>query len=481
MPDLPAPQNLIAGRFEPPGATTGQVLEDPNTGARLSEQVQSDGEQIERALEAAAAAHEVSPDGWAAPEHRVAVLRAIADAFVPHVESMAILDAATTGATIRSARYQASLVPHIFRQAAAELERDFLDDERPGRLGAVELRRRPLGPAALLSPWSAPAATSARKIAGALAAGCPCILKPSEWAPHSSLVLALVLAQVADLPPGTFQLLHGDAEVGRALVSDPRIAALSYTGGSAGGHAVAELSARHLRPVHLELGGGSPIVVLEDAAVEHAAAGVVEALTGLGGPGCHALGRLVVHEAVLSPLLTFVAARMRAIRLGHSLDPETDMGPLAHRAHWQRVHHALSELHGRGGHVLQVTSMPEAGGFFLAPALVGGSRPSETSRRIFGPVAAVHSFTAEDDAVYLANAVTPRGPVACVYSADEDRGRAFGRRLAAAEVRVNGVGPLGLQPDPSRPGSVGDDVHTCVASFGCTALVGVAGRPAPPN
>lgn len=479
MADLPAPQNLIAGRFEAPGGTTGHVLEDPNTGARLSEQVQSDGEQVERALAAAAAAHEVSPDGWAAPDLRAAVLRAIADAVVPHVESMAILDAATTGATIRNARYHASLVPHIFRQAAAELERDLLDEDRPGRLGPVEIRRRPLGPAVLLSPWSAPAATSARKIAGALAAGCPCILKPSEWAPHSSLVLALVLAQAGDLPPGTFQLLHGDADIGRALVDDPRVAAVSYTGGATGGHAVAELSARHLRPCHVELGGGCPIVVLEGAAVEHAAAGVVEALISLGGPGCHALGRLVVHESALSPILTFVAARLRAVRLGHSLDPETDMGPLAHRAHWQRVHHALSELHGRGGHVLQVTSMPEAGGFFLAPALVGGSRPSETARRIFGPVAAVHSFTEEDDAVFYANAVTPRGPVACVYAGDEARARAFGRRLAATEVRLGGVGPLGVQPDLARP--VPSEDSAGVAFFSRPSVLGVAGRPEPPN
>lgn len=487
MIDLPTPQNLLAGRFEDPELRTGHVLEDPNRGTRLSEQVKSSPEQVELAIAVAAEAHAAAPEGWASPDHRALALRSLADALEPHVESMAILDAATTGVTLRTTRLLAQLVPEVFRHAALELERGWLRQQLPAQYGPVELRRRPVGPVALLSPWNAPAAVSAHKVASALAAGAPCVLKPSEWAPHSALVLALVIAQ-SDLPAGTFQLLQGDADVGRDLADDPRIAAISYTGGLQGGLSVAQASARFLRPVQLELGGNNPLIVLPDADVGRAAAGVVEALTALGGQWSRGLGRLVVHEEVLRPLLAAVVARLSALRIGHSLDPESDMGPLAHRAHFEGVLAAVSALQARGGHLLQSSKLPELGGFFLAPALLGGCRPTDTAAEIFGPVAAVHSFRDEDEALALAHG-TAYGLAAYVYAGDEARGLQLARRLQIGSVKVNGVGLLALHPDAPRSawglsGFGEEGTRASIEAFLKGSTVGVAGRansPVPSN
>jgi phenylacetaldehyde dehydrogenase len=307
------------------------------------------------------------------------------------------------------------------------------------------------------------------------------ILKPSDFAPHGCTALAEATL-AAGLPAGVFQLLHGAAAVGRALVEDPRIRAVSFTGGLQGGRSVALACMRQMKVVQLELGGNNPLVVLDDADLDAAADGVVAALTTLNGQWCRALGRLLVARARLAPLVERVAARLAQLRLGDSRDPVSQMGPLVHHHHRERIQAALDALARRGGRALAPTPLPSLPGCFVAPTLVSGVPPDAATDEIFGPVATVHAFDDDAEALALANG-TPFGLAAYVFGA-EPHALAVGRRIEAGVVKINGVTLFGLHPDAPRPawglsGLVDEGVEATFEHFRGGRVVGVADRRAP--
>ncbi|HLS75874.1 MAG TPA: aldehyde dehydrogenase family protein [Nocardia sp.] len=217
---LPEVLDYVDGEWRTPTVDLGFELEDPATGAPTVRAIGTPAERIERALAVAAGASgPVDPDA----------LDAIACALEPRLETLAALDAATTGVPLRQTAPLGVIVAGAFRLAAQQIRAGILREDRDG----VEVHRLPLGPALCLVPWNAPAPMAAHKVASALAAGCPVILKVSELAPFSSVLLARAIAE--HVPPGMFQLVHGGAETGAALVADPRIAAVSFTGGVPGG------------------------------------------------------------------------------------------------------------------------------------------------------------------------------------------------------------------------------------------------------
>jgi len=248
---------------------------------------------------------------------------------------------------------------------------------------------------------------AAHKIANALAAGCPVILKPTEWAPYSCLILVDGL-EAAGLPKGLFQIVNGGSEVGNKLVSDKRVRAVSFTGGLVGGRAVAAACAADFKSLQLELGGNNAMVVLEDADIDKVADGIVAGMTTLNGQWCRALGRLIVHESIQDQVVKAAMDKLKSLNVGDAMSMESQFGPLANAAHQGRIMDAVNALKAKGGQTHHSAPIPDSGGYYLSPTLITGVAPEETLEEIFGPVATVHSFKTDEEAVKLANQ-TPYG------------------------------------------------------------------------
>lgn len=421
-------KDLVGGVWAECGDDLGFDLEDPATGKPVERARASSERRIAQALDVAAAS------AWSAVpvERRADLLDAVADALEPRVGEIVALEAFATGVPIRQTRPLGMIVTGAFRLAAAQLREGLLFR----KIGAAEVHRLGWGPALCLVPWNAPAPMAAHKTASALAAGCPVILKVSEYAPYGSQVLAEALGEV--LPPDAFQFVQGGAAVGARLVADERIRAVSFTGGLAGGQAVA--AAMVLRPVQLELGGNNPLVVLRDADTAMAAQMAADLLTTMNGQWCRALGRLIVPRERVGELVEAVGDRARALRVGPPSEEATDYGPLVHSAHLRRVEDAIT------AEAISFGEMPDEGNF-LAPTLVTGA---DLADEVFGPVAAVVPYDSEEEAVELANG-TPYGLEGYVVGTDERRAMEVARRVRAGEVKVNGSSVLSLDLFAPRP------------------------------
>jgi acyl-CoA reductase-like NAD-dependent aldehyde dehydrogenase len=190
-------------------------------------------------------------------------------------------------------------------------------------------------------------------------------------------------------------------------------------------------------------------VVFEDADLEQAAIGITYGLTNLNAQWCRALGRVLVQRSVKDALLEQVRQQLAAIKLGHSLDENSDMGPLIHQQQYESVLAEVERLRSLGGRVIQATALPDLGGYFVPPTLVDGCEPADTIEEIFGPVATVHSFDTEAQALQLANG-TPYGLAAYVYSGNQQRAFDFGRRIRTGSVKINGYSLLSLSPNAPR-------------------------------
>lgn len=450
MRHLPPLVDLIDGQTAKPDVSLGVWLEDPNTGERLQEQMATGEAQLRRALAAAWRVHQEGSWARLPMDERAAYLAAMSAELDKRKDRIAQLEALTTGAVIRLTTMLGVITTGAWLLAIEQMKTTGATGFMDGPNGhTVEIHHLPWGPALALVPWNAPAPMAAHKVANALAAGCPTILKPSEWAPHGCDVF-VEAAQAARLPPGVFQVVHGGPAVGGALVKDRRIRAVSYTGGVAGGRAIAHACAEDFKPAQLELGGNNPMVVLEDADLDMAAQGVVNLLVSLNGQWCRALGRLIVHASIADDLLSQALDRLSHVRLDDSLSPASDMGPLIHSHHKAKIQSHLDMLIAKGGTAHRSTPLPDLPGHFFPPTLVTGVRAEDAIEEIFGPVATVHTFTDEDEALALANG-TPYGLEAYVFTRDEARGLALGRRIHAGGVKVNGSSMLSLNLFAPRP------------------------------
>lgn len=451
LPDL---TNFVDGRTSRAAEPLGPWLEDPNTGEPLAPQAASSDEDIERALAAAWRAHE---DGaWAGMpvDERAGFLAALSAELDKRKARIAELESLQTGAVIRLTGMLGIITTGAWLLAIEQMKTTGATAFMDGPNGhPVEIHRKPWGPALSLVPWNAPAPMAAHKLANSLAAGCPSILKPSEWAPHGCAMFAEA-AQAAGLPKGVLQIVHGGPAQGATLVKDPRVKAVSYTGGLAGGRAIAQSCAWDFKPAQLELGGNNPVVVLDDADLDQAAAGVVLLMTSLNGQWCRALGRLIVHASVRDALLGKVLGALSAVRLGHSLSPDSDMGPMVHSRHLAKLRGQIGRLVEKGAEAHAATPLPSdpalAGGHFLPPTLITGARPGDAMDEIFGPVGTVHEFSSDGEALALANG-TPYGLEAYVFTRDEPRGLRLARQIHAGGVKVNGSSMLSLSLMAPRP------------------------------
>lgn len=453
--ELPDIADLIDGEWGTPAVDLGVALEDPATGKPIGRAVATATERVERAVAVAdAAAGRITPD----------MLDAIATGLDKRLPLIAELDTRATGVPIAQTSLLGAIVSGSFRLAAEQLRTGALRQDRDG----VEVHRLPLGPALCLVPWNAPAPMAAHKVANALAAGCPVILKVSELASYSSMALAEAIAE--HVPAGMFQLVQGGAQVGAQLVAAPEIKAVSFTGGLGGGRSVATASAGMFRPCQLELGGNNPLVVLPDADLPTAARMAAELLTTLNGQWCRALGRVILPVDRAEELVDAIGRHLAGLRVGDPLDPLTEFGPLLHSKHVQTVRRSFVDREVR-----TFGAVPEAGNF-LAPALLDGDLPDE----VFGPVAGVLTYHRVEEAVALANAV-PYGLEGYVCGADEQHALGIARQIRAGEVKVNGSSIMSLHLMTPRPAwglsGLGEEgTAETLRFFTGARVVGVEGR-----
>lgn len=308
-------------------------------------------------------------------------------------------------------------------------------------IGHSRVRRIPIGVVAGLTPWNAPVHQIIAKVAGVIGAGAAIVLKPSEVAPRSALVLTEVLADIG-LPPGVFNLVWGGAEIGRRLVGHAGVDMVSFTGSEAVGRDVMAAAALGPKPVALELGGKSAAIVLREADLERAVGAVFRHTLLNAGQVCVCQSRLLVPRERMEQAAEIVRRTAATVRMGDPLDPATTLGPLATRQQLERVTGMVQRATEQGlqpvGN-LQAGPVPRGGFFFPPTAFMNVESSSDLAQReVFGPVLAMLGYDDEDEAVQIANA-TPFGLSGAVWGGDATSAERVASRLRTGQVSLNGA------------------------------------------
>lgn len=392
---------------------------------------------------AARAAAEALP-GWAAtpPAARARALRALGDLIAARLGPLAELESAVTGRPIREMRAQMSRIPEWLDHFGALAQG--LEGEAHRLGGGLQgyTGWEPFGVCALLTPWNHPVLILVKKLAAALAAGNTVVVKPSELAPVSPLVLA-DWAVEAGIPPGVVNVVTGAGGTGAALVGHPLVARIDLTGGTGTGRRVASAAGERLVPCTLELGGKTPVVIFADAPLDEAVAGALFAAFVASGQTCVSGARLLVERPAHAGFVEAFARRAAELRLGDPADPATQVGPVISAASRDRCLDHIRTARAEGarlaaGGVAPDLPAPLADGFYVTPTVFADVTPAMRLFReeVFGPVVSVTAFDGEDEAVALAN----EGPYALgasLWTRDAPRAHRVAARIDAGVLWIN--------------------------------------------
>lgn len=390
------------------------------------------------AASAVAAAQRAFPSWAALSSHERGVcLRRLADLIDESIEPLAAVECLDMAMLHESLRLRVIARGARNFRAYADLAEQYEPRRWDSNGTHNSVLRMPAGPTVVITPWNAPFMLSTWKCAPALAAGNTVILKPAEWSPLSCSVL-MDLVQEAKFPPGVFNLVQGiGEEVGAALVGDPRVRRISFTGSPETGRAIGVAAAHNLTPFTAELGGKGPFVVYDDADLDLAVEKAV-LMYDDAGQVCLAGTRLLVHDAVRDEFQRrFIAAANRHV-LGDSRDRATTVSPLIHPEHLSRVEGFVQRAIEHGDRVLLGGTRVHEEGLWFAPTLIEphSNEAEIVQREVFGPVLTIQSFADEDEAIELANS-TPYGLSAMVFTTDRSKADRFGERVRAGTIWVN--------------------------------------------
>jgi aminomuconate-semialdehyde/2-hydroxymuconate-6-semialdehyde dehydrogenase len=434
-------EHQIGGRSVPPASDAWLEDRDPATGELLARVAR--GTAVEVAL-AAEAAQRAFP-AWAARPvaERADLLEAVAAQIASRAEELALLESHDTGKPLKLAREMdiPRAVANFRFFAGAVRHAETAAHRMPGALNYTQ--RRPLGVVGLITPWNLPLYLLSWKAAPALAMGNTVVAKPSELTPLTAAALAEIIADVG-VPPGVFNLVHGlGAEAGEALCRSPAVGAISFTGGTATGARVAAVAAPLMKKLSLELGGKNPTVCFADADLDRAIEGALRAAFTNQGQVCLSGSRILVERPVYARVAATLAARVAALQVGDPRAAASDLGSLVSTAHRDKVERYLALAVEEGGTIRvggQRPQLPEpfSRGAFLTPALIEGLAPvcRTVQEEIFGPVATLHPFDTEEEALALANGVA-YGLSASVWTRDLARAHRVSEALEVGMVWVN--------------------------------------------
>ncbi|MEU0969594.1 NAD-dependent succinate-semialdehyde dehydrogenase [Streptomyces sp. NPDC005917] len=439
---------FLGGRWLPAAGGRTYPVYDPATGDLVREVSAAGPEDARAAIEAA----ESAAAGWRAtpPRRRSEILHTTFALMREHTDTLARLIVLENGKAYRDAVAEVGYAAEFFRWFAEEAVRigsSFGDAPAGGYRHVV--RKHPVGVTAFVTPWNFPAAMATRKIAPALAAGCPVLLKPAPETPLTALAVAALLTE-AGLPEGLLNVLPTDRapEVVSAWLGDERVRKFSFTGSTATGRLLLEQAAAHVVNVTMELGGNAPFVVCADADIDAAVLGAMDAKMRGGGEVCIAANRFYVHADVAAEFTEKFGAAMAAVRTGPGLGDGVTLGPMINQAAVDKIRDLVADAVARGARIAAQSEVPDGPGYFH-PATVLVDVPDDARvlhEEVFGPVAPLTTFTDEDEMLARANA-TVHGLASYVYSRDVGRALRIAERLEAGMVGVN----RGLLSDPAAP------------------------------
>jgi benzaldehyde dehydrogenase (NAD) len=424
---------IYSAGWKLPGLGTEEVTEKA-TGVKLGTTgIASAGD-----IAAAAACARKAQRAWArlAGPQRGDVLREAARLVLAHADELAELLARETGSIWAKAQWEVKVTARELLEAAS------LGSQPVGLLtqtmesGFQSIARRiPLGVIGIITPWNSPFILGVRAIAPALAMGNAVLLKPDLQSPIIGGVAFARLLEEAGLPAGLFHVLPGAAETGAALVKEPLINMVSFTGSSRVGREVGAVASGHLKRVSLELGGNNPFIVLDDADVEAAASAGAWGSFFHQGQICLTTGRHLVHESIADAYVEALARKARALVVGNPLDEKVQVGPIINERQAANAERIVSQTLAKGATLLAGGSRD---GLFFEPTVLAGVTAGMAAfdEEIFGPVAAVTTFRTDDEAIALANA-TEYGLSAAVVSANLARAQRIADELHSGVIHIN--------------------------------------------
>lgn len=399
---------FVGGDFRDPDGSGVIADIDPTTGAVLADVPAGGAVEADWAVTAARQAFDEGPWPRMAPSERAAVLSRLADLIDRDRERLSLLEATDTGKRLAGVRgWDVPQSAEVYRYYAAVVA----DGEDSGRRlpdvggAAVTLCREPVGVCAALIPWNFPFACMSWKIAPALAVGCTVVVKPPERAPLSAHALAGLVVE-AGFPPGVVNVVSGTGRsAGHALVSDPRIDKITFTGSAETARSIVSASVHRMPRMTLELGGKGANIVMADCDLDAAVAGTIDAAFDVAGQNCCAGSRTFVQQDVYDEFLARLVDATAKRKLGDPLDEETEQGPQIDRPHVERIDGFVQEAVSEGAHCEIGGGQPDAGGSFYAPTLLTGATADMRISReeVFGPVGCIYPFTEVDEAVRAAN------------------------------------------------------------------------------
>jgi succinate-semialdehyde dehydrogenase / glutarate-semialdehyde dehydrogenase len=401
---------------------------------------------------AAVDAAEAVATAWArtAPRLRAEILRQAWEIMIAREREVAELIVRENGKTLRDALAEARYAAEFFRWYSEEAVRAAGTlMTAPSGQNRILVTHQPIGISVLVTPWNFPAAMATRKIGPALAAGCTCILKPASETPLTALLIGQILEQ-AGVPAGVVNVVPSkrSGAVVSAMLHDPRVRKLSFTGSTEVGTRLLKEAADQIISSSMELGGNAPFVVFDDADLDAAIAGAMLAKMRNGGEACTAANRFYIEKGIAPAFARGFTEAMANLRIGPGLEENVDLGPLVNEPGREKVEELVGGALGDGARVLTGGQRLSRPGYFYPPTVIADVNPASAimHEEIFGPVAPIVEFDGFDDAVRLANR-TQYGLVAYVYTRDLAKGLACAEAIDAGMIGLN----RGLLSDPAAP------------------------------
>lgn len=442
-----ASKMLIGGELV--ASESGALLdaENPATGEVVGKVPAGSAQDIERAVAAAKACFESGAWTKRAAHERAAAMWKLSNALEANIDSFAELDVIDNGmpmlfargsinSAINGLRYYAGMCTKLYGKSTniVAAGREFLTYTQP----------EPVGVVGAITPWNAPLATLVNKIAPAIAAGCPIVVKPAEQTSLSSLKFGELLTS-SDLPPGLINIVTGlGADAGAALAQHPDVDKLTFTGSTVVGRSLVHAAAENFKRLTLELGGKSPVFVFDDADLERTIPQVAMAIFANSGQVCFAGSRLYVQRKLFPQLIERVAAFAKTMRLGDGLDPQTQLGPVVSRKQMDRVLGYIERGIAEGAELLCGGKQHGERGYFVEPTVFANPEGSDITiarEEIFGPVLTAMPFEDLDEVAQLANA-SPYGLGSGVFTTNVTTAHAAARKIRSGNVWVNCYGIL---------------------------------------
>ena len=438
----------IDGKWVPGAAKERFDVINPATEEVLASVASADIADADAALDAAEAAMK----DWAArtPRARSEVLRKAWELMTARLEDFARLITLENGKARADAMGEATYAAEFLRWFAEEAVRaDGLITHAPSSGARIMVHHKPAGLAVLVTPWNYPAAMGTRKIAPALAAGCAVIIKPASETPLTMLAL-MPLLEEAGVPAGLVNVLPSrrTGALVDHMLHDPRVRVVSFTGSTGVGRKLLHTAADQVLKPAMELGGNAPLIVFEDADLDVAVEGAMLAKMRNLGEACTAANRIYVHQKVAEEFTSRLAKAMGALKVGNGTDPDVDVGPLVNADTRDKVAAFVADAVAKGAKLECGGTVPNGRGFFYPPTVLSNVPKTAdcVHDEIFGPVAAIQTFTDQEDVIRRAND-TEYGLVAYVFSENMKRALQVCERLEYGMVGLN----RGLVSDPAAP------------------------------